>query len=49
MPDTVRDPPATAQVLTAGHIGLMVTSRVDPPQAARLARRSPPTSRSGRA
>ena len=37
MPDTVRDPDATAEVLTAGQIGLMVTSRVDPIQAAVLA------------
>lgn len=37
MSDTVRDPDATAEVLTAGQIGLMVTSRVDPLQAAVLA------------
>jgi TetR/AcrR family transcriptional repressor of nem operon len=37
MADTVRDPDTTAEVLTAGQIGLMVTSRVDPIQAAMLA------------
>lgn len=35
--DGVRDPDGTADVLTAGQIGIMVTSRIDPVQAADLA------------
>lgn len=37
MPETVRDPMGTAEVLTAAKVGLMVTSRVDPDRAVMLA------------
>lgn len=37
MTDPVRDVDGTADILSNGQIGLMVTARVDPPQAAALA------------